>query len=285
MKYTITIKKGIYMIKLWQVSISKSKVAFTLAEVLITLGIIGVVAALTLPSVIANYNEKATVTKLKKVYSLLDQGFTQMITDEGTVDTWGEDMENKSKRLNELFPKYFQIAKKCDFGESHQDCKEIKYKNRFNSTIVVFSFQRGIYYLKDGTIIYTYMNSNNSTSCFQDKNLSKEMPDLPGYNYGTYGGACGQINVDINGEKGPNIFDKDVFRFVLVTDGIVPAGSIKETIWTDTFNNQCLGKRIYTTGSASCTAWVLFNENMDYLHCDDLSWDGKRSCKEKSSNE
>ena len=29
----------------------------------------------------------------------------------------------------------------------------------------------------------------------------------------------------------------------------------------------------------SCTAWVLYNENMDYLHCSDLSWDGKHSCK------
>ena len=40
------------------------KVAFTLAEVLITLGIIGVVAAMTMPSLIQNYQEKATVTKL-----------------------------------------------------------------------------------------------------------------------------------------------------------------------------------------------------------------------------
>lgn len=44
----------------------KSKRAFTLAEVLITLGIIGVVAALTLPSVITNYQKKQTVEQLKK---------------------------------------------------------------------------------------------------------------------------------------------------------------------------------------------------------------------------
>lgn len=42
------------------------KTAFTLAEVLITLGIIGVVAALTLPSLIQSYREKETVAKLKK---------------------------------------------------------------------------------------------------------------------------------------------------------------------------------------------------------------------------
>lgn len=46
---------------------SLKKAAFTLAEVLITLGIIGVVAAMTMPSLIQNYQEKATVTKLKNV--------------------------------------------------------------------------------------------------------------------------------------------------------------------------------------------------------------------------
>ena len=47
------------------------KKAFTLAEVLITLGIIGVVASMTLPAIIQKNNEKTTVSKLKKVYSVL----------------------------------------------------------------------------------------------------------------------------------------------------------------------------------------------------------------------
>ena len=51
----------------------KRKIAFTLAEVLITLGIIGVVASLTLPSVIQNYKKQVTVNQLKKAYSTLGQ--------------------------------------------------------------------------------------------------------------------------------------------------------------------------------------------------------------------
>ena len=50
----------------------KRKTAFTLAEVLITLGIIGVVAALTLPSLIQSYKERVTVTKVQKAYSILN---------------------------------------------------------------------------------------------------------------------------------------------------------------------------------------------------------------------
>ena len=48
------------------------KNAFTLAEVLITLGIIGVAAAMTMPSLIAEHIEKSTIARLKKVYSVLD---------------------------------------------------------------------------------------------------------------------------------------------------------------------------------------------------------------------
>ena len=61
---------------IWRVYIMlemKNFKAFTLAEVLITLGIIGVVASLTMPSVISNQNEKKTVTRVKKAYSTLQQ--------------------------------------------------------------------------------------------------------------------------------------------------------------------------------------------------------------------
>ncbi len=50
---------------------------FTLAEVLITLGVIGLVAALTMPSLIAHYQKKVLVTQIKKAYSTLNEGFRQ----------------------------------------------------------------------------------------------------------------------------------------------------------------------------------------------------------------
>lgn len=49
------------------------KLAFTLAEVLITLGIIGVVAAMTIPTLVTNADKKATATKLKVFYSKINQ--------------------------------------------------------------------------------------------------------------------------------------------------------------------------------------------------------------------
>ena len=54
---------------------------FTFAEVLITLGVIGIVAALTLPSVIQNYQKKITVERLKKTYSTLAQAIQMSVKD------------------------------------------------------------------------------------------------------------------------------------------------------------------------------------------------------------
>ena len=54
------------------------KIGFTLAETLIVLGIIGVVAAMTIPNLINNYKAQRLHTKFQKTYSLLQQGFKQM---------------------------------------------------------------------------------------------------------------------------------------------------------------------------------------------------------------
>ena len=54
--------------KSFKIPPSKIKFAFTLAEVLITLGIIGVVAAMTIPTLMQKYYEKQTVAKLKETY-------------------------------------------------------------------------------------------------------------------------------------------------------------------------------------------------------------------------
>ena len=60
----------------------EKKLGFTLAEILITLGIIGVVAAVTIPMLISNYKKRSTETQLKKAYSLLVNASRQAIADD-----------------------------------------------------------------------------------------------------------------------------------------------------------------------------------------------------------
>ncbi len=72
----------------------KKVVAFTLAEVLITLGIIGIVAAITLPALINHYEKKETISKLKKVYAVLTNTTQMAINEHGETPGW--DVKNQN---------------------------------------------------------------------------------------------------------------------------------------------------------------------------------------------
>ena len=63
--------------------------AFTLAEVLITLGIIGVVAAMTLPTLIQNYQKQVVITRLKYAYNVLSNVLKRAEADYGNITEWG----------------------------------------------------------------------------------------------------------------------------------------------------------------------------------------------------
>ena len=69
----------------------KRKCAFTLAEVLITLGIIGIVAALTMPALIADHNNRVVETRLQKFYSSMNQAIRMAELEYGDRDVWWVD--------------------------------------------------------------------------------------------------------------------------------------------------------------------------------------------------
>ena len=82
--------------------------------------------------------------------------------------------------------------------------------------------------------------------------------------------------MDINGKAKPNTVGIDIFKFYLTKDGFIPFGGDGASRNFETFCNK--SKNIIASGWA-CAAWVMLNENMDYLHCEDLSWHGKHKCK------
>ncbi len=72
------------------------KCAFTLAEVLITLGIIGVVAAMTIPSITANYRKQSIEKKLAKYYSAMNQAILQSEEENGAYVTWDFSLDSQT---------------------------------------------------------------------------------------------------------------------------------------------------------------------------------------------
>lgn len=74
---------------------NKSKFGFTLAEVLITLGIIGIVAAITIPGLITKYRRSVVETKLKKFYSTMNQAIRHSIADNEDI-VFPDDLDKNS---------------------------------------------------------------------------------------------------------------------------------------------------------------------------------------------
>ena len=90
------------------------KTAFTLAEVLITLGIIGVVAAMTLPALITKHQKKVVATRVKQFASVWQQAYRQVEYEQGgslSVTLGAKDPEAALNAYNETFGKYVRTMK------------------------------------------------------------------------------------------------------------------------------------------------------------------------------
>ena len=249
------------------------KNGFTLAEVLITIGILGVVSALTLNTLIKNYQEKQAVTQLKKTYSLLGQGLKLAETEHGDISQWSdsENLVNVADDWVNILKNHMKIIKYCGLGDdSPKDCFANGYKWLNPNNKVINDIN------DNGLVKSVGFVLNNGASV----RISAHRKDCKYPIEAGYIDLCGNLYVDINGKKGPNTFGKDTFSFTLKSDKIVPFGTPTATENVDEkFNNYCNVNSTLSSNGEHCTAWVIYNENMDYLHCNDLSWNGKTKCK------
>ena len=152
---------------------------FTMSEVLITLGVIGVIAAMTLPSVIKSYQKQVTVNRLKESYNTLSQAFQRAVTEHDAPAYWTYDDNNLDFFVETYIAPYIKIIKKSSTAPTHYNIDgktEMQYYKYYNH-----------YYLANGTEFTVYT--------------------ISGYTNTHY-----FINIDINGIKGPNKYGRDVFR-------------------------------------------------------------------------
>ncbi|MBR1425181.1 prepilin-type N-terminal cleavage/methylation domain-containing protein, partial [bacterium] len=117
---------NLYNVKKRRENMTKFRKGFTLAEILITLAIIGVVAALTLPTLIAKVNEKFDQNQIKVTRAKLFQGIKMLDLHGGVNNTYSSTAE-----FVEELSKYMKITKICDGSTtSFSECipySEIKY--------------------------------------------------------------------------------------------------------------------------------------------------------------
>ena len=177
-----------------------SKCAFTLAETLITLVIVGVIAAITIPTIIAKYQEEQLKTQFKKAYSTISNALnkTVMLDFSGSVDCFYGQNGETSRKSNDCasfwqyFTKNMSLSRVCNKNAKSGGCIP-KYSVYADDGVGCGGYSESslnnnatVYVLSSGQIIIPY--------AYQDESLPLFM-------------------VDINGFKGPNKPGFDLFGF------------------------------------------------------------------------
>ena len=184
--------------------------AFTLAEVLITLGIIGVVSAMTVPTLMQNYQRQSYVTQLHKVYNEMSQALLRYQTDKNAVNLREAGLTS-ANAVNSFITTYLKVVKDC--GNDFSACFGSDYK-KINGTSLSFgeaSSAAGVFVLAGGQSIAIFSRNSDSQQ---------------------YSNSIATILVDVNGKKGPNIQGRDFYQMdIYSTDG---GPVIDEMIWNVT---------------------------------------------------
>ena len=223
---------------------SRKRVAFTLAEVLITLGIIGVVASLTLPPLIQKHQKQVWVNQLKKSVSTWENGFKMMMADAETDDLLNTEFWQKLQELadgdedfeyscfndnvenfdanDEILKKYFKIL---SFGDTKNflSCSMVT-REDVNLDEIESLDEASAYKLLDPRNIFGLMVPE-----------ARKIQMVDGTTVGLRGWAfaekindynnediVGKISIDVNGKnKGPNQWGRDTFLFVISRKGVL----------------------------------------------------------------
>lgn len=215
--------------------------AFTLSEVLISLTVIGVIAAITVPTLLQKYQEQSVKSALKKNYSVLKSALDKYQVENGERIL---PSDVGARKFKALIIKYVNIMTDCGIGCSDQNTACISsskniYKtyNKKSSIAIDPYFDDGQFILNDGSLILIE-NNFDANSATASRRL--------------------YISVDINGyKKKPNQLGKDLFMFQITNNGdLLPMGA-KGTDFYSATNGYCSNTSTNNMNGAGCSAKVL----------------------------
>ena len=227
--------------------ITKKFIAFTLAETLIVMGIIGVVAALTIPNLNSSTNGLEQVTKIKKTYAELVQALDRATAVYGPIETWfvndGNDTEKMNKRFTERLTEFMKLSKNVSCSDD--EC--------------IFALANGI------NVVVHYFQTTPYDICSSCDNCK----------------FIGEVGVSSKDFK--RIEGADGISFDITNIGIIPAKDSCSRVGIDKLADCSSG----IDARYAPTYWILQNGNLDFLKIDEdgkcpngkeLSWSSP-SCK------
>ena len=226
---------------------------FTLAEILITLGIIGIVAALVLPSAITNYKNRIIVAKLKHNYSLVSQALASAVAKNGDIKNWeGFNDTNPTTIVRNYIAPELKVVKIWD--SPHPD--------GYNK---MCGFNKKI--SPNGAHQYSWLSKGQVIGTPFANPVSIELADgtCIGFNYivdhpvdSTVWHWENQVFIDINGSQNkPNKAGEDLFMFQIVGNTLKPYGynNRKSDLSSESVVNSCHRKASYA--GSTCAAYIM----------------------------
>lgn len=214
-----------------------NKRALTLVEVLITLGIIGVLAAMTIPNLLNKTNDAELKTAWKKAYSVFSQATLQMANDNGGTL---KGLFTSNGSIVEEYSKYIKKSKVCESG-INEKCR---------APVIQLLNQDGNNYLADnpgliladGMYFQPWLNSGDCSTPVGSPVIFYR---------------CAGAAIDVNGYKKPNVFGIDVFEIHILENRVLPYG-VDGDNHSSSDETDCT-KNATATGE-SCSAKYLYSD-------------------------
>lgn len=230
------------------------KNGFTLAEVLITLGIIGVVAAMTLPTLLQKKHEKELISQTKKVYADINSAFLMSQHDYGVIgdNSFLFNATDDAKTVAKNLIKYFNGAKLCEKA-SQKGCSTYYYDIKYatlrldsnNSGTVDTSINNPKIIMSNGAILRIDTNKSGCAPKQYTSNVTDSFgrpvknPDGTNKTNTYTSEICANLFFDVNGAKLPNQFGRDAYWFWVMRTKLEPASKF---VGGDSLKNILTGR-------------------------------------------
>ena len=216
------------------------KFGFTLAEVLITLGIVGVVASMTLPTLNNNVQKRSYEAGAKKAYNTISNAVSMYMADQETEDLAATPLYNNQEGLRAFVNKYFRVSIDCGnryYKSNGASCyaKDLYSMDRSSKSDLSKYQCMQVVALADGMSMCFDSGKIEDAAAGEDINgdgVVDENDKVTSNSTGFDDGTPLFIEVDINGPNGPNVTGRDVFLYVVSRNGLV--GSKQEDCGTTT---------------------------------------------------
>ena len=245
-------------------NLGQCRTAFTLAEILITLSVIGIVAALTIPSMIENHNNKAWKTAKDLWDKKLVEATRQMNIDGVMTGVATEDYMN-------YFKKYVKVIKTCE-NDKLENCYAPKIVQTAGEDVEVSILKRSGnlghqdwntntmgFVIADGTTVVMAYNPNcSSVDPFSSEGQNGQV-------------GCMSMLIDVNGKKGPNRVGDDIE----LKNAQISTCDMK-------FQDKCIAASdLISEAISTCTGSgnESFDDRGDHIYCSNNYWAGaKKAC-------